>query len=225
VKGEAGVPTGVVLGLRRLGVATVYEASGRRGLVDAPLERVVAGSRTAGPARTVLCGQGDNLAVHAALARVQRGEVLVLAMPEPEPVALVGEVIALQAKVRGAAGLLIDGAIRDADELRELGLPVWARFVRAGGAAKEEAGELDVPVTVGGVRVKPGDVVVMDGDGAVVVQAGRAEEVLEAGRRREADEAAMMEELRAGALTLDLMGLREKLGAEGGWGRGPERNR
>jgi 4-hydroxy-4-methyl-2-oxoglutarate aldolase len=224
VKGEAaGVPTGVVLGLRRLGVATVYEASGRRGLVDAPLERVVAGSRTAGPARTVLCGQGDNLAVHAALARVQRGEVLVLAMPEP--VALVGEVIALQAKVRGAAGLLIDGAIRDADELRELGLPVWARFVRAGGAAKEEAGELDVPVTVGGVRVKPGDVVVMDGDGAVVVQAGRAEEVLEAGRRREADEAAMMEELRAGALTLDLMGLREKLGAEGGWGRGPERNR
>jgi regulator of RNase E activity RraA len=58
-----------------------------------------------------------------------------------------------------------------------------------------------------------------------VVQAGRAEEVLEAGRRREADEAAMMEVLRAGALTLDLMGLREKLGAEGGWGRGPERNR
>ena len=83
MKGEAaGVPTGVVLGLRRLGVATVYEASGRRGLVEAPLERVVAGSRAAGPARTVLCGQGDNLAVHAALARVQPGEVLVLAMPK-----------------------------------------------------------------------------------------------------------------------------------------------
>ena len=64
----AGVPTGVVVGLRRLGVATVYEASGRRGLVDAPLERVVPGSRAAGPARTVLCGQADNLAVHAALA-------------------------------------------------------------------------------------------------------------------------------------------------------------
>jgi 4-hydroxy-4-methyl-2-oxoglutarate aldolase len=210
VKGEvAGVPTGVVLGLRRLGVATVYEASGRRGLVDVPLERVVPGSRAAGPASTVLCGQGDNLAVHAALARVQPGEVLVLAMPEPEPVALVGEVIALQAKVRGAAGLLIDAAIRDADELSELGLPVWARFVRARGAAKEKAGALDV-------RVEPGDVVVMDADGAVVVPAGRAEGVLEAGRRREADEAAMMDELRAGALTLDLMSLRDKLGAEGG---------
>jgi 4-hydroxy-4-methyl-2-oxoglutarate aldolase len=217
VKGEvAGVPACVVVGLRRLGVATIYEASGRRGLVDAPLERVVPGSRVAGLASTVLCGQGDNLAVHAALARVQPGEVLVLAMPEPEPVALVGEVIAVQAKVRGASGLLIDGAIRDADELRELGLPVWARFVRARGAAKEEAGGLDVPVSVGGVRVEPGDVVVMDGDGAVVVEAGRAEEVLEAARRREADEAAMMDKLRAGALTLDLLGLREKLGTEGG---------
>jgi 4-hydroxy-4-methyl-2-oxoglutarate aldolase len=159
---------------------------------------------------------GDNLAVHAALARVQPGEVLVLAMPEPEPVALVGEVIASQAKVRGATGLLIDAAIRDADELSELGLPVWARFVRARGASKEKAGALDVPVSVGGVRVEPGDMVVMDADGAVVVSAGRAEEVLEAGRRREADEAAMMDELRAGALTLDLMGLREKLEAEGG---------
>lgn len=152
--------------------------------------------------------------MHAALARVQPGEVLVLAMPEP--VALVGEVIAVQAKVRRAAGLLIDGAIRDADELSELGFPVWARFVRARGAAKEKAGELDVPVSVGGVRVEPGDVVVMDGDGAVVVPAGRAEGVLEAGRRREADEAAMINELRAGALTLDLMSLREKLEAEGG---------
>jgi 4-hydroxy-4-methyl-2-oxoglutarate aldolase len=116
----------------------------------------------------------------------------------------------------GGRKLLIDGAIRDADELSELGLPVWARFVHARGAAKEEAGEFDAPVSVGGVRAKSGDVVVMDGDGAVVVPARRAEEVLEAGRRREADEAAMMDELRAGALTLDLMGLRAKLGAEGG---------
>jgi hypothetical protein len=114
----------------------------------------------------------------------------------------------------GGRKLLIDGAIRDADELSELGLPVWARFVHARGAAKEEAGEFDAPVSVGGVRVKSGDVVVMDGDGAVVVPARRAEEVLEAGRRREADEAAMMDELRAGALTLDLMGLRAKLGTK-----------
>ena len=201
----------VVDGLGRLGVATVYEASGRKGLVDAPLERVVPGSRAAGPARTALCGQGDNLAVHAALARVRPGEVLVLAMPEPEPVALVGEVIAVQAKARGAAGLLVDGAVRDADELGGLGLPVWARFVRARGAAKADAGGLDVPVTVGGALVEPGDVVVMDGDGAVVVPAGRAGEVLEAGRRREAEEAAVMDELRAGSLTLDLMGLRGRL--------------
>ena len=85
-----------------------------------------------------------------------------------------------------------------------------------------------MPVTVGGVRVEPGDVVVMDGDGAVVVPVGRAEEVLEAGRRREADEAAMMDELRAGALTLDLMSLRENLGSKVAraatrWGHSPTR--
>ena len=66
------------------------------------------------------------------------------------------------------------------------------------------------------MRVEPGDVVVMDGDGAVVVPAGRAGELLEDGRRREAEEAAVMDGLRAGALTLDLMGLREKLGGQDG---------
>ena len=122
MKGEvAGVPACVVVGLRRLGVATVYEASGRRGLVDAPLERVVPGIRVAGLASTVLCGQGDNLAVPPRWRGSSRARYWCWRCPSLEPVALVGEVIAVQAKVRGAAGLLIDGAIRDADELRELG--------------------------------------------------------------------------------------------------------
>jgi regulator of RNase E activity RraA len=76
------------------GVATVYEAAGRSGLIDVPLIQIVPGSRAAGPARTVLCGQGDNLMVHAVLDQVQPGEVLVLTMPVPEPVALVGELLA-----------------------------------------------------------------------------------------------------------------------------------
>ena len=124
--------------------------------------------------------------------------------------------IAVQAKARGAAGLLVDGAVRDVDEVGGLGLPVWARFVPHRGAAKADTGRLDAPVTVGGALVEPGDVVVMDGDGAVVVPAGRAGEVLEAGRRREVEEAAVMDGLRAGALTLDLMGLRDKLGDQDG---------
>jgi 4-hydroxy-4-methyl-2-oxoglutarate aldolase len=200
--------------LRELGVSTIYEASGQHGLVDLPLERLLPGSRAAGPARTVRCGQDDNLMVHAAIERIRPGEVVVLSMPEPRPVALVGELLAIQVQARGASALLVDAAIRDIDELRELGLPIWYRFLRSTGAAKVEVGELDVPVTVGGARIEPGDVVVMDGDGVVVVPASRLSDVTEASRARAGKEAAVRPRLQAGETTYDLHGLRAVL--EGG---------
>src|SRR5258708_12044332 len=88
------------------GVATVYEAAGRSGLIDIPLHQIVPGSRVAGPARTVRCGQADNLMVHAVLDQVQPGEVLVLTMPEAEPVALGGGLPAPQPLVTTTASLL-----------------------------------------------------------------------------------------------------------------------
>ena len=194
--------------LARLGAATVYEASGRAGLVDVELRRLVPGSRACGPARTALCGQGDNLMVHAAMSRLEPGEVLVLAMPEPAPVALIGDLLATQAQVAGAAAVLCDGASRDVEELAELGLPIWTRYVRSRGASKDRVGQLDVPVTVGGQRIAPGDLVVLDGDGATVVPATRAEEVLAASRAREEKEQIKRAKLRAGAISYDLDGLR-----------------
>src|SRR5215218_8867996 len=134
--------------LARLGSATVYEGGGRIGYVDADLIQVIPGSRVAGPARTVTCAQGDNLMVHAVMAAVQPGEVLVLTMPEPAPVALVGDLLATQAKAHGAAAILVDASVRDREELAELGLPIWARYVRIRGAVKATPGELDVPVVV-----------------------------------------------------------------------------
>ncbi len=195
----------------RLGVATVYEAAGRTGLVEGPWVQVVPGSRAAGLARTVLCGQDDNLMVHAVMERVQPGDVLVVTMPRPAPVALVGELLAVQAKARGAAALLVDGAVRDVDELRALELPVWARFVSVRGAGKAAVGRIDQPVTVGGATIRPGDVVVLDADGVVVVGADRAAAVLEAARARAAREAALRARLEEGALTYDLHGLRAQV--------------
>jgi 4-hydroxy-4-methyl-2-oxoglutarate aldolase len=194
--------------LARLGAATVYEASGRQGLVDAHLHQLVPGSRACGPARIARCGQGDNLMVHAAMAALQPGEVLVVTMPEPAPVALVGDLLATQAQVRGAAAILVDAAVRDSEELAAMGLPVWARWTRSRGATKDVVGELDVPVTVGGAEIRPGDLVVLDADGATVVAARRAGEVLEASLAREAKEAAKREKLRAGELSYELDGLR-----------------
>ena len=126
--------------LARLGSATVYEGGGRGRFVDADFHQIVPGSRASGPARTVRCAQGDNLMVHAAMASLQPGEVLVLTLPEPRPVALLGDLLATQAQVHGAAGVLVDAAVRDAEELAEMGLPIWARWVRVRGATKTHHG-------------------------------------------------------------------------------------
>jgi 4-hydroxy-4-methyl-2-oxoglutarate aldolase len=192
--------------------ATVCEAAGGEGIVDLDLKQVIPGSRAVGPARTVLCGQGDNLAVHEALASVRPGEVLVITMPEPAPFGAVGELLVLQAQARGVAGMLIDVAVRDIAELKEIGLPIWTRFVRVRGTNKADPGRLDVPVVVGGAAIRPGDAVVMDDDGVVVVAAERVEEVAEAARTREEKESRLRPRLRAGELTYDLLGLRVKEG-------------
>ena len=199
---------GIATAFRGLGVSTVYEAAGQQGLIDVPLIQVVPGSRAAGPARTVRCGQDDNLMVHAVMDQARPGEVLVVTMPEPRPVALVGELLAEQARVREVAGLLVDAAVRDAEELARLGLPIWSRFVRATGATKKGVGSVGEPVTVGGARINHGDMVVMDADGAVVVPAARRDEVAVAAQARAMRESALREQLRAGQLTYDLNDLR-----------------
>jgi 4-hydroxy-4-methyl-2-oxoglutarate aldolase len=195
--------------LSELGVATVYEASGREGLLDVPLIQLLPGSRVAGPARTVLCGQDDNLMVHAVIEQIEPGEVLVLTMPEPRPVALIGELLATQIKARGAAGILVDAAARDVTELVELGLPIWTHFIRAKGATKTKIGELNVNVSVGGTEIFPADILVLDADGGVCVKRGGAEEVLKASEARLEREASLREKLVAGEMSYDLHGLRE----------------
>ena len=197
--------------LAELGVATVYEASGREGLIDLPLIQLLPGSRAAGPARTVLCAQDDNLMVHAVIEQIQPGEVVVLTMPEPAPIALIGELLATQAKVRGAAAVLLDAAVRDVEELVNLGVPVWTRFIRARGATKKRPGKLNCTVSVGGATISPADVIVLDADGAVCIRRARVEEVLEASEDRFAREAQLRQRLAAGETSFDLHGLREIL--------------
>jgi len=195
--------------LAGLGVATIHEAAGRTGIIDVPLTQVMAGSRVAGPARIALCAPGDNTMVHAAVAHASPGDVLVLTSAEPAPVALVGELLATQAQAQGVAGILVDGAVRDLDELAAIGLPIWTRFVRAQGATKGVVGKLDVPVVIGGAEIRPGDLVVMDGDGAMALPSERVDEVLPLALERAEHERAMRERYASGDLSYDLQGLRE----------------
>ncbi len=194
--------------LARYGVATVYEAAGRTGLIDIPLLQLIPGSRVAGRARTVRCGQGDNLMVHAVMEQVQPGEILILTMPEPEPVALIGELLATQALVRQVAGILVDASVRDTEELQALGLPIWTRWIRVRGATKTHVGAINKTVTVGGTTIAPGDLVLLDADGAVAIAAALASAILEASRARVRSETTLREQLQAGALSYDLSGLR-----------------
>jgi len=200
-----------VKALAELGSATVYEASGREGLVPLSFLRFPPGVKAAGPVFPVLCAPGDNLGAHAAMAALKPGEVLVLAQAAAEPVALVGELLATQAKAQGAAAILVDGAVRDADELAALGLPVWARWVSPKGAKRERLLGLGVPVFLGGVEVRLGDYLVLDGDGVVVVPRERAREVLQKARERAEREGRLRERFAGGELSLDLYGLRERV--------------
>jgi 4-hydroxy-4-methyl-2-oxoglutarate aldolase len=193
------------------GVATIYEASEKHGLIDVSLLQLTPKSRAAGPARTVLCGQDDNLMVHAVIERIQPGEIVVLTMPQPRAISLVGDLLATQMIAAGAAGLLVDAAVRDSEDLATMGMPVWARYVRARSATKELVGKLDVVVTIGAQVIAPGDIVVLDADGACVIAKDRADEVVAAARRRVEHEQVIRKRYEAGELSLDLNNLRKML--------------
>jgi 4-hydroxy-4-methyl-2-oxoglutarate aldolase len=106
--------------------------------------------------------------------------------------------------------VLVDAAVRDREEIERLGLPVWARWVHAAGADKLDPGEIDRPVTIGGVQIAPGDVIVLDADGVVVVERAALQATLAATELRFGKEEMLRGRLETGELTLDLMGLRRR---------------
>ena len=108
----------------------------------------------------------------------------------------------------------MDAAVRDVEDLRELGLPIWARWIRVRGATKDDVGTLDEPVEVGGAEIRPGDQVVLDVDGVVVVRRERLDEVLDAARKRAEYERGKRAQLEAGALSYDLDNLRARVEGE-----------
>ncbi|MEM7536209.1 MAG: 4-carboxy-4-hydroxy-2-oxoadipate aldolase/oxaloacetate decarboxylase [Chloroflexota bacterium] len=199
--------------LAELGTATVYEASGQEGLIDLPLIQVVPKSRVAGKARTVLCGQGDNVMVHACIEHIQPGEIVVLAQPESQASALIGDLLVTQMIYAGAAGVVSNGSVRDYEELVEIGLPIWTEFVRVRGATKTNIGQLNVPVAMGGTIIYPGDIVIMDADGAITVRPSRLDDVLEKSEARAANEEADRKRFKNGERSYDLRGWREHVEA------------
>lgn len=190
------------------GVATVHEALGRTGLVGPSLRPIQDGARIAGSAVTVLCWPGDNLMIHAAVEQCRPGDVLVVTTVSPSLDGSFGELFATALRHREVRGLVTTGGVRDVADLREMRFPVWAGAVNAQGTVKATAGSVNVAITVGGVTVRPGDVIVADDDGVLCVPRADAASALVASDARVEREAASRAAYQSGELSLDRNRLR-----------------
>ena len=208
-------PLDIVDQLAPIGTATVHEAIGRRGYVGPELKPIQQNVKVAGTAVTVLSHPGDNGMIHAAVEVCQEGDILVVTTTAPSTHGMFGDLLATSLMARGVRGLVMDAAVRDTQDLREMGFPVWTRHVSCQGTVKNTPGSVNVPVSIDGTIITPGDIICADDDGVVVVERPEAAFALEKSNERLDKEAATRAKLEAGELGLDFYGLRDKIAAMG----------
>lgn len=148
----------------------VGDCLGRGAGANSRIKGLGHGMAMVGPALTVKVPPEDNLMVHKALHMIKPGDVMVIDAGGDHSWALIGILMTAIAAKHGAEGIIIDGCVRDAAEIRELGFPVFAAGISPNGPFKEGPGEINYPITCGGQVVHPGDLIVADDDGVVVVQ-------------------------------------------------------
>lgn len=183
---------------RELPVANVGDCMARMFSGGAGLRPMHESGAMAGPALTVRTRPGDNLMVHKAIDMAEPGDVIVVDGGGDVTNALIGELMLAHAKKRGVAGFVLYAAIRDRDAFRIVNLPTFAAGVTHRGPYKMGPGEINTTVSLNGMIVAPGDLVLGDGDGVLAVPFDETETVLAAARRKQAAEQAQMQRIEAG---------------------------
>jgi len=190
----------------RMATANLSDAIGRVGAMDGGIRRLC-GRRMVGPAHTVLTGTGDSSSIHRSLVDASPGSVLVVDGQGGIVRAVWGGVLTEAAMARGVIGAVIDGAVRDIDEIAALGFTLFARATCPAGPHKGFRGFHGVPVQCGGVVVNPGDLIVGDADGVTVVPADRVGTVVAEVERVVTLERGWIDRIRAGESSARILGV------------------
>ncbi|MDX1909006.1 MAG: 4-carboxy-4-hydroxy-2-oxoadipate aldolase/oxaloacetate decarboxylase [Bacteroidia bacterium] len=192
--------------LRSFSAATLHEALGRYGNLPSALKPLHPSMKICGPAYTVHTMPRDNVLLHRAYAYATPGSVIVAYCSGFYEAGYWGDLMSLGAMTRGIAGLVIDGCVRDADDIERMGFPVFSRGLCIRGTTNFGEGALQVPVTLGEWTIHPGDYIVGDRDGVVVIPQDRIAEAVEKAQAREEKEEKVREQLRLGKTSIQIYG-------------------
>jgi 4-hydroxy-4-methyl-2-oxoglutarate aldolase len=174
------------------------DVAGRRGALDGRIAPLTPKTRLAGTAFTVEVRAGDNLMIHAAMQLAKPGDVLIIDGKGDTTCALMGTIMMNACVQLGITGVVIDAAVRDSEEIVEMGFPVYSVGTNPNGPTKFVPGRINHPVSVGGVTVHPGDLVIGDADGVTIIEREKAPFMLELAAKKVADEQARIATLRQG---------------------------
>jgi len=200
LKRERQVPTHLVEAFKGLPVANISDCMARMTAGGPRLRPMHKSGYLAGPALTVKARPGDNLLIHKALTMAQPGDVIVVDAGGDLTNSLFGEIMMAIAIKNGVVGVVLNGAVRDSEEIGEGHFPIYAAGVTHRGPYKDGPGEINVPIAMDGMLIRPGDLVLGDADGLLCVPYEDAETLLAATHKKMEQEKQMMADIAAGRL-------------------------